>query len=377
VRTSYKYRLYPNKKQTAALENHLDLLRELYNAAIQERRDAWKMNRVRVTGFDQINQIPAIRASRPDMMLIRSRVLAQTLRQADKAFSAFFRRVKAGEYPGYPRFKGKAFFNTFHYNASGFRLINDNRLQLSSVGQVKIKLSRAVEGTIKEVCVKREGSKWYAILSCDGIPECPLPLTSASVGIDVGIESFATLSDGEQIANPRCYESSQRKLRIAQRRVSRRKKGSNGRRKAVAVLRNVHQKIVNQRVDFQHKVSTDLISRYDLIAVEGLNVKGLARMRLAKQVLDASWSSFIDKLSYKAECAGRTFVKVNPNGTSQICSSCGERCEKALSVRMHHCSHCGLSLHRDHNAALNILRLGQSLVDLTCRNTESVSAVAV
>jgi putative transposase len=375
VRKSYKYRLYPNKEQTHALENHLNLLRELYNGAIQERRDAWQLNRVSISYFDQSKQIPDIRTARPEFFGTQTRVMMQTLRQADKTFRAFYRRCKSGEKPGFPRFKGRNVFNSFFYNREGFKFV-DGRLKLSNIGLVKIKLHRPFEGTPKEIVITREGAKWIATVSCDNIPTHPLPATNSVVGLDVGLESFATLSNGEQITNPRHYESSQCKLRIAQRRVARRKKGSNGRKKAVAILRTIHRKIFHQRTDFQHKVSTDIVRQYDLIAVEGLNVKGLAKMRFAKQVLDASWSSFIDKLSYKAECAGRTLVKVNPSGTSQICSSCGERCEKALSVRMHHCSECGLRLHRDHNAALNVLRLGQSLVDVTYRNTESVSAVA-
>lgn len=343
----------------------LDLLRELYNAGLQERRDAWRLNRVRVTCFDQINQIPEIRNHlRPDLQSVPANVLRHPLRQLDKAFQSFFRRVKAGEKPGFPRFKGKPFFNSIIYNNTGYRFRGD-RLNLSLIGDLKIKLSRPYEGKIKEVIIKREGDKWFAILSCDGVPANPLPMTNQNIGVDVGIESFATLSDGRQIENPRFYEKTQKQLRIAQRRVARRKKGSNRRRKAVAMLRNIHHKIANQRKDFQHKVSAWLIKEYDNIAVEKLNIKGLAKGRLSKQISDAGWGNFISMLSYKAESAGRKLIQVNPAYTSQDCSRCKHREKKSLSVRQHHCSNCGLSLHRDHNAALNILSVGLPDLALT------------
>lgn len=372
MRRSYKFRIYPSRIQRERLDHTLNLLRDLYNAAIQERRDAWKMNRVRVTCFDQINQIAAIRQNDPDYAAMRVRPLEQCLRQADKAFQAFFRRVKARQNPGFPRFKGKTFFNSIIYNRDGYRFRRD-KLNISVIGDLKIKLSRPIDGVIREVSLKREGPRWFAVISCDGIDPVTLPATGKVIGIDVGIESFATLSDGTQIDNWRYYESAQRKLRVAQRRVARRVKGSNRRRKAVVLLRQVHRKIVNQRHDFQHKLSTHLIRECDLIAVEKLNVIGLTKSRLSKQVNDAGWSSFKEKLTYKAESAGRKLVEVKPAYTSQDCSGCGTRVKKVLSVRVHSCSNCGLNLHRDHNAALNILRLGQSLQDVTYRATESVS----
>ncbi len=365
-RKSYKFRIYPNREQTQTLERSLNLLRDLYNGAVQERRDAWRLNRVRVTCFDQIKQVPDIRAENPEYMLVLARVCHQTLRQVDKAFQSFFRRIKSGNTPGYPRFKGKRFFNSFFYNQRGFRLI-DGKLWLTNIGLLKIRQHREIQGTIKEVAVKREGSKWYAIVSCDGVPINLLPSTGKAVGIDVGIESFATLSDGTQIENWRYYESAAKALRVAQRRVARRKKDSHRRHKATAQLRNIHQKIANQRSDFQHKLSTSLVKSYDLIAVEKLNIKGLSRGILAKQVLDASWGSFLQQLKYKAENAGRQLVEVDPRGTSQTCI-CGAEVRKDLSVRHHHCSVCGHSEHRDIVSAKVILQraVGLTVQALTC-----------
>lgn len=354
MRLAYKYRIRPTKIQAERLENSLNLLRDLYNGALQERRDAWKLNRIRVSYFDQTKQVPDIRKLNPDYKNVSARLMHQTLRVLDKSFSAFFRRMKAGQKAGHPRFKGKSFFNSIIYNGEGYNL-HGGKLRLSFIGDLKIKLSRPIEGTIKEVVAKREGSKWYAIVSCDAIPMRPLPTTGAVVGIDVGIESFATLSDGTQIDNDRHYESSQSQLRVASRRVARRTKGSKRWRKAVNRLRSIHQKTFNRRDDFQHKLSTFLIANYDLIAVEKLNIKGMMRGNLSKQIADAGWHSFTRKLAYKAERAGRLFAQVNPAYTSQDCSDCGDRAKKTLKVRLHSCEKCGLSIHRDWNAALNIL----------------------
>ncbi len=371
---SYKFRIYPNKEQTVNLERSLWLCRDLYNSAVQERRDAWKLNRINVSCFDQINQIPDIRKLNPDYMQIQARVCSQVLRRVDKSFQGFFRRLKLGERPGFPRFKGKSFFNSFTYNREGFRFFG-NRLRLAGIGLVKIKLHREIEGTVKEVIVKRENLKWYAIVSCDDVPANPLPVTGAQIGLDAGIENFATLSDGTQIDNWKYYEASAKRLRVAQRRVSRRKKGSNGRRKAVGQLRNIHQTVFNQRHDFQHKLSRHLVNNNDLIAIEKLNIKGLAKGILAKQVLDVSWSSFFQKLAYKAASAGRQLIEVNPNYTSQTCL-CGHREKKTLSQRWHDCDKCGLSIHRDVLSAKIILALGLSGRELTYQVAENVSLEA-
>lgn len=372
IRKSYKFRIYPNKEQTARLERSLDLLRDFYNAALQERRDAWAMNRIRVTCFDQINQIPDVRLLNEDYQELQARTLTQSLRVLDKAFQGFFRRVKSKQTPGFPRFKGKAFFNSIIYNREGYRF-RGTKLNVSLIGDLKIKLSRPIEGKIKEIQLKREGSKWFAVIACDGVPVQSLEPTGQSVGIDMGVEAFATLSDGTEIDNWRYYESTQKKLRVAQRRVARRKKGSNRRKKAVAILRNIHQKIFNQRHDFQHKLSTDLIEQHDLIVIEKLNLFGMVKGILSKQVHDASWGSFFHKLTYKAENAGRQLIEVSPNFTSQDCSNCENRVKKSLSVRIHKCTQCGLVLNRDWNAALNILAAGLAAKDLTYRATESVS----
>lgn len=370
IRKSYKFRICPSKAQTAKLEQTLFLCRDLYNCALQERIGAYKINNISLNYYDQVNQLSAIKVTNPEYKDIHSQVLQDVLKRLDKTFKAFYGRVKRKEKAGFPRFKGKNWFDSFCYPQSGFSLTG-NKLTLSKLGTFKLKLSRVVIGKVKTCQIKREIDKWFVIFTVETACEL-LPKTGESVGIDMGISSFATLSDGTQIDNFKYFESTQKRLRVAQRRVSRRHKGSHQRRKAVVLLRKIHQKIKNQRADFQHKVSTFLVKTYDVICIEKLSILGLSRGILSKQVHDCAWSSFFQKLEYKAENTGKELVKINPNFTSQDCSNCGNRVKKDLSVRVHHCLNCGLTLDRDWNAAINILRLGLSLETLTYGNSHSV-----
>jgi putative transposase len=368
---AYKYKVRtPNKQVVTKLENHLVTCCELYNAALQERRDAYKLNHISLNYFDQANQLSDIKEIRDDLNNVHSQVLQDVLKRIDKTFKAFFARIKRKEKAGFPRFKSVKKFDSFCFPQSGFKLVGD-KLTLSKIGSVRLRLSRPIEGKIKTCTIKREVSGWFVVFTVENEIK-PLPKTKRSVGLDVGIESFVTLSDGTQIENFKYYESTQKHLRKAQRKVSRRKKGSNSRRKAVVILRKIHEKIYSQRNDFQHKVSTHLINQYDLIAIEKLSILGMSRGILSKQVNDVSWSSFFQKLKYKAENADKTLIEVNPAYTSQDCSHCGNRVKKDLSVRIHHCLKCGLKIHRDTNAAINILKAGQAFETPTYRNTDCV-----
>jgi putative transposase len=227
---------------------------------------------------------------------------------------------------------------------------------LSGIGQVKIELHRPLEGTLQQVSVPLDGDgHWYAWMVCRDVPRKVLPGTGQSVGVDVGITTFATLSTGEEVQSPRPYRAAQRRLRTAQQRVARtRNKRSNRRRKAVALVGKQHAKIARVRLDFHHKAASDLVLQFDTIKVEDLHAKGLAAGMLAKHVHDAGWAQFIEILAGKAESAGRELVKVDPRGTSQECSRCGAVVRKSLAVRVHACPECGLVLGRDHNAAVII-----------------------
>ena len=362
IRKSFKYKLKPTLKQEQALDRTLMLCRHVYNAAVGERRDAWQKCSVSVTYYQQKAELPGIKAAMPEYAEVHSQVLQDVMQRVDFAFQAFFRRVKAGETPGYPRFHGKDRYNSLTYPQfnNGVRLDN-GFLVLSKIGRIGVRWSRPLEGTPKTVTVSREVDGWYVCFSCAEVPVTPLALTSQETGIDLGLESFATLADGSQIANPRIFRVAELNLKRAQRRVSRRKKGSKRRRKAVLLLAKAHQKVRRQRQDFHYKQALSLVQQYDVIYHEDLQVANMVKNhRLAKSISDAGWRAFLTILSYKAECAGKRVIATPPAYTSQACSGCGVIVRKGLSVRWHLCPDCGTSLHRDHNAALNILRLGQS-----------------
>ena len=305
----------------------------------------------------QANQLGDIKAIRTDVAAVHSQVLQDVLRRLDKTFKSFFLRVQRRQTPGFPRFRAKNRYDSFTYPQAGFKL--NGRLSLSKIGEVKIKLHRPVKGEVKTLTIKCENGFWYACFSCVVESEL-LPTNDKAVGIDVGLNSFAVLSDGTEIDNPRHYRKMQKRLRRAQRRVARRKRFSKRWKRAVRLVAKVHRKVFNQRHDFQHQLSRELLNNYGLIAAEDLNVKGLSRGLLSKSVHDAGWAAFFAKLAYKAESAGRPFVAVDARGTSQRCQ-CGEPNSKLLAKREHVCVQCGLVTTRDHASALEILRLGLSL----------------
>ena len=362
VHKTFKYKLKPTPEQERAMAFVLRRCRELYNAALQERKEAWHKCGVSVTVAHQSAQLPAIKEVRPEYHDIHSQVLQDILTRLDRAFQRFFARVKAGETPGYPRFHGANRYNSFTYKQFGNGATLDNGfLVLSKIGRIAVRWSRPLEGTPKTITISREADGWYACISCADVPTQPLPATGQETGIDLGIEAFATLSDGTRIFSPGWYRRAERALKTAQRRVSRRKQGSNRRRKAVQLLAKAHQKVKRQRQDFHHKTALALVQSNDTIYHEDLQTANMVKNHhLAKSISDAGWSQFLSILSYKAAWAGRRAIAVNPAFTSQTCSGCGIVVSKGLSVRWHSCPNCGTSLHRDHNAARNIERLGQS-----------------
>lgn len=352
IRT-YKYRIYPTKRQEQVLNDQLAVCCELYNAALQERKEAWQRERKSISWFDQNLQLKEIKAIREDVAAVNASVLEQALKRVHLAFQAFFRRVKDSKKSGHPRFKSIKQYDSLTFRQIG-NVLSGKRLKLSRIGAVRINLHRSFEGGIKTLTVKREAGRWFALFCVEG-KASPLPFSANVAGIDVGLNAFATLSDGTKIENPRWFHRAQANLRRLQRRVSRRKKGSNRRRKAVLLLARFHNHIRDQRRDFHHKESRKIVNQNGLIAVEDLNVKGMVRNhKLAKSISDAGWSNFLFMLAYKAESAGRVFVKVDPRGTSQTCL-CGAEVRKTLRDRVHVCRECGLEQDRDHVSAEIIL----------------------
>ena len=367
---TFRYRLNPTKAQEETLLWTLRRCCELYNGALQERRDHYKKFGKGISVFGQMAELKDVRVVREDFKEVNSQVLQNVLKRLDLSFQAFFRRVKAGGNPGFPRFKPSARYTSFTYPQlmdgkyeRGAKLILAGRkVRLSGIGDVKVKLHRPLEGVAKQATVSLAGDgHWYIAFVCTDLLQKLLPATGKSVGLDLGITSFAALSDGTFIENPRLFEASQHKLRLAQRKLAKKKRGSNRRKKAVLTVRKVHAKVSRSRRDFHFKVASKLLSDFDEIAVEDLNVKGLQRGWLSKQVSDVGWGQFVEILVAKAESAGRQVIKVSPNGTSQRCSGCQKEVRKGLHVRVHNCPHCGLSIDRDTNASLNVKRLGLSL----------------
>lgn len=352
----FLFRLLPNATQRAALENILLDSCETYNAALQERRDAWKLQRKSITYRMQQDQITALRRD-PAFAVVACDIQRDPLRRVDLAFKAFFRRCKSGNKPGYPRFRSRHRYNSF---TLGNRLaIRKRSIRIPNVGDIRMRGGRPIEGITKTATIKRDGKRWTVSVCCDLGPTPEKCAVSRPIGIDVGLTALATLSDGTVIENPRWTRKHERRIAEANQALSRKQRRSKNRIRAREALRRAHQRAADARRNFLHHVSKWLVGNYDLIAFEKLNIKGMVRSTLAKSILDAAWAELIWQITYKAESAGRWAIPVNPRGTSIRCSSCGADVRKTLAERRHMCA-CGADLDRDHNAALNILALGAS-----------------
>jgi len=361
-RKTFKYKLKPTPEQEQRLETVVWRCRVLYNTALEQRVTAWQRCHVSLSRYQQEAELKAMRAEFPDDAAIHRHVLQDVLARLDKTYQAFFLRLQRGELAGFPRFQGRDRFHSFTFKEYGNGAQLDNGcLVLSKIGRVAVRWSRPLEGTPKTVTLSKEADGWYVCISCAEVLVPPRAPTSQDTGIDLGLESFATLADGSQIANPRSFHVAEMNLKRAQRRVSRRKKGSNRRRKAVRLLAKKHLKVKRQRTDFHQKSALVLVQQYDTISHEDLQTANMLKNHhLAKSITDAAWRGFLGILSFKAAEAGKTVVAVPPAYTAQACAGCGVIVSKGLSVRWHRCPDCGTSLHRDHNAALNILRVGHS-----------------
>lgn len=354
---AFKYRLYPSRAQEKNLYRVLNCARNLYNMALAERKYAYQIEQRKVTLADTEQLAKRYRATFPYAQQMFSQTAQSVVKQVDTAFQAFFRRVKAGEKAGYPRFKGRNRFNSFEFKQYGSGAkIDGRRLKLYGIGRVPVRWHRPIEGVIKTVRIVLKAGKWYACFACEVPASEPLPATGQVVGIDVGISALITTSDGRKADNPNYYRAGQKRLRILQRRLARAKRGSKSRRKKLLAVQRQHEHVANQRRDFAHKLSTELVRGYDGIALEYLRVRNMVRNHhLSKSILDSGWSMFRQFLTYKAASAGRVTAFVDPAYTSKTCSGCGAIFEHlTLSDRWVECD-CGLSLDRDHNAALNIL----------------------
>ena len=360
---TFKYRIFPTKKQLKNLETTLDECRWLYNHLLEMRKTAYEQEGKGLSCYGQQATYPILKEQRPSLNIVHSQVLQNVAVRIDLAFKAFFRRLKAGEKPGYPRFRSADRYDSFCYPQSGFSIIHDERVVLSKIGTVKMVYHRPMKGKMKTATVQRSSTgKWYITFSVECEPE-RLPERKEQVGIDVGLKTFATLSNAEEIENPRFFRNEEKALAKVQRKHAKLAKGTPERRKHRKGVARVHERTKFKRDNFTHQQSRSVVDRFGVIAVEDLMVNRMVHNHcLAKSITDAAWSAFFSQLSCKAEEAGRQFIKVNPAYTSQTCSTCGHRQKMPLSERVFDCPCCHAHRDRDLNASLNILRLGlQSL----------------
>ena len=371
---SYKYRLYPSRIQSELLDKVLEIHRTIYNDAMTERREAWRRCKISINYYTQADQLKEIRKFDADAAWCNYSSLQQTLRRLDKSFQGFFLRIKAKQKAGYPRYKGKGWFKSIRYVYNDGLRLKDGRLYVQNIGMIRIFQHRPIpdEAKLKGAILKRDKlGHWFVVFQLE-FPDKEFPISDKpSVGIDMGLETFAALSTGRLVENPRWFRMAEKKLATLQKRRARTQKGSRANQELLRQIQKLWQEITSQRRDFHHKLSAELVEQFGIIAVEDLNIKGLARSHVSKSIGDAGWGLFLDMLTYKAERAGGLCLKVNPSGTSQYCSGCGCRVEKSLSVRVHNCPHCGLILNRDVNAARNILNRAGQVLTLKCSDADA------
>lgn len=384
INRTYKYRLYPTVKQQKTIDYQLGLLRKIYNKFLKQRIDLYEKKGVSINYYHQSKQLPLIKQNKPEYADIYSQSLDYQVKILDKAFQNFFRRVKKGEAPGFPRFKGKGRINSIHYSQLGFKIV-DGKLKLSKIGHLKFKQHREIDGTIKTCTItKTKSNKYYVCFVIEKEIEVKETKIEKAVGVDMGLELFAQLSDGITIQNPRTLKKYKSKLLKANRNLSKKKKGSKNKDKARKRVAKIHEKVVNTRLDFMHNQANFIIQNYDLIAVEKLLISNMTKSskgtlenpgKMVKQksglnrsILDASWGKFFEILIYKAEEANKIVQQVNPQYTSQKCSSCGfVFSENRESQSIFNCKNCGFQINADLNASINIRNEAQKAVGCTVK----------
>lgn len=380
MRMTFKYRIYPTKAQRTALERQLDLCRWVYNKTLEVRRDAWQNEQRSLGRYDTNLLLTRWKQEYGWLNEGHAQAMQDAQKRVDLAFRAFFRRVKAGEKPGYPRFKGKGWYDSFTYPQpkGNWRFLDNGRLRVSKIGDVKIKLHRPIEGTQKTLTLRRDSvGNWYACFSCEVEPS-PLPVSNEMAGIDLGLKAFAVLSTGDTIKRQRWMKRDAKDIARLQRKKEKLPKGSAERRKVIRALCHAYRRANNRRNDFAHQESRKLINRFGLIVFEDLDIQDMqadGNRVVNRNIADVAWGRFVQFSAYKAESAGRAVVLVNPRGTTQQCSGCGEVVPKDLSVRVHDCPHCGLKLDRDLNAARNILARGLASIGADTSVTHRSSPV--
>ncbi|MEH6946943.1 RNA-guided endonuclease TnpB family protein [Bacillus sp. JJ634] len=358
-----KYEIFPTEEQREMLDRWLQYCRQTYNSALLDKERKYKQSKEPYNRYDMQKQQTLDKKEYPFLKEIPSQPLQEVFVRLKKAFDYFFR--KNAKYPKQKKYKEytSMTFPQFGFSKKGNRMamsFSDNgKLHNTKLGEIDILLHRPIEGAIKQLIIKRQGKRWYAIF-CVERQALPSTIdTNLAVGIDVGLNKYAVLSNGLEYENPRFLRKKEKQLKKAQRMLSKKKKKSSNYIKQVQRVRQLHEKVANQRKDFLHKLSYNLAKDYSVIVVENLNIRNMVRNRkLSKSISDAGWGMFRNMLAYKCENRGGTLIKAEPTFTSQDCSCCGNRVKKSLSIRTHICTKCGTLLDRDHNASLNILQKG-------------------
>ena len=361
---NFRYRIYPSKNQIVKLNKTISDCCFIYNKLLEAKVNAYKTDKTNITQFD-MNKI-----AKDFDVPIHSQVKQNISKRINDAFQHFFRRVKEKKGKvGFPRFKTLNHYKSITFPQSGFKFTSDKKLFVSKIGSIPIILHRVPKGKLKTFTIKRTALGWFAIFSCADVPIEKIDVPNNHIGIDVGIESFAVLSNGERIENPKFLIKSEKKLSRFQRRLSRKKKGSANRRKARFKVAKLHQRIFNQRQDFLHKTSFNLIKQFKIISVEKLVIKNMVQNHhLAKSINDASWGCFVQMLSYKVEKTGGQIVKINPKNTSRTCSKCGNIQDMPLANREFKCLKCDFVCHRDLNSAILVDRVGLTQISSSEEN---------
>ena len=370
---NFRYRIYPSQKQVIKLNKTIFDCCFVYNKLLETKINAYKTDKTNTTQFD-MNKI-----AKDIDVPVHSQVKQNISKRINDAFNHFFRRVKTKKGKvGFPRFKSLNRYKSITYPQSGFKFVSDKRIFVSKIGNIPIIIDRVPKGKFKTFCIKKTAIGWFAIFSCSEVPIENIEVENNQIGIDVGIENFATLSNGEIIANPTFLKKSENKLARLQRRLSRKKKGSANRRKAIIKVARLHETIFNQRNDFLHKTSFSIIKRFKIISVEKLQINNMVKNHhLAKSINDVSWGSFIQMLSYKVERTSGQLIKVNPRNTSRTCSNCGTILDMPLSKRKFKCLSCGFVCHRDLNASININTAGLAEINACEHNVRPSSVKAI
>ena len=369
MRLTFKYRLFPTNAQRTRLNRVLETCRRVYNDTLAIRKDTYEQAGKTLGLYDTNKLLTQWKTEKPSLKEVHSQVLQNVQERVELAFKAFFRRVKAGETPGYPRFKGYGRYDSLTFKQSGFKLDGD-RLTLSKIGDVRIKLHRPICADIKTLTIQRDSvGNWYACFSCECQPQ-PLPTNHNVVGIDLGLTTFAYFSNGDKIERQRWMKQDANDIARLQRKKEKFAKGSAQRRKVVHALCHAYERTANRRNNFAHQESRKLVNEYQFIAFEKLDIQQMQvnagahwAKTISRGIADVAWGQFVQFTTYKAENAGRGVALVNPRGTTQTCSGCGSIIPKDLSVRIHDCPTCGLKISRDHNAALNILARGLASIN--------------